>query len=265
MKKRHILALGGLAAPMLAVLITRLHGYDPTTDVDSSRASVGPSAAHWLGTDHLGRDVAWRVVAASEAFVAPALGACLVAFVLGVGGGAVAGWFGGPIASAIRYAFTVVSSLPRFVIILLACAVYGNHPAVLSLIAGVAYVPTVGEAVFTRIEAFRSAEFVLAAEAHGVHPLRVLLYHLLWVSGRKLVARHLLHLFGYFVVLETTLSYIGGFGVAEPQPSWGNMLAFEWGMRDGNPWAARAPAVALWLVVLSAAVLAEALGEGEDG
>lgn len=263
MKLQQKIALALLSAPLLARVLAR--GYDPTTDVATDRASLGPSAADWLGTDHLGRDVAWRVAAASEAFVVPALVACLCAFLLGVGGGAVAGWAGGALSSLIRYGFTVVSSLPRFVIVLLACAVYGNHPLVLSLIAGLAYVPTIGEAVFTRIEAFRSAEFVLAAEAHGVHPMRVLLYHLLWVSCRKLVTRHLLHLFGYFVVLETTLSYIGGFGVAEPQPSWGNMLAFEWGIRDGNPWAARAPAIALWLVVLAAAVLAEGMAEGEDG
>ena len=254
-----------LALAATAWVVSLLSGYDVVADVDISRASAAPSAEHWLGCDHLGRDVFWRLVTASRAFFGPGLMACAVALALGVGGGAAAGWLGGPAAAAIRYVFTVVASLPRFVLVLLACAIYGNDVEVLAAAAGVAYAPVVGEAIYTRISAFRVAEFVLAAEAHGVHPARILGYHLLWVNCRNLVARHALNLFAFFLLLETTLSYIGGFGVEEPDPSWGNMIAFEWAIRDGNAWASVAPAVAIWVLILGAALAGEALAERGDG
>jgi peptide/nickel transport system permease protein len=256
-------SLLGLAA--IGWVVSMTSGYDVIGDVDISRASAPPSAAHWLGCDHLGRDVLWRLVTASQAFVGPGLMACAVALGLGVGGGAVAGWTGGPLAAVIRYVFTVVASLPRFVLVLLTCSIYGNEVSVIAAAAGVAYAPVVGEAIYTRVSGFRVAEFVLAAEAHGVHPARILGYHLLWVNCRRLVARHALNLFAFFLLLETTLSYIGGFGVEEPDPSWGNMIAFEWAIRDGNAWATIAPAVALWALILSAALAGEALAERGDG
>ncbi|MCP4810429.1 MAG: ABC transporter permease [Proteobacteria bacterium] len=256
---------------LLAWCVSLVSGYDVTSDVDVLRASALPSAEHWLGTDHLGRDVAWRMLKSSEAFMGPALLACLVALGFGLPAGAIAGWSGGPIAGGVRYLFTVLESLPRFVLVLLACAIFGSEVAVIGLVAGVAYAPTLGEAIHARIESFRRAEFVLAAEAHGVHPVRVLVHHLLWVNCRRLVARHALMLFAYLLLLETTLSYIGGldgagsFGVAQPDPSWGNMIAFEWREPDANPWASWAPGLAIWGVILSAAWIGDALVEASDG
>lgn len=255
--------LGGLGLLLVgsAWLLSLFGGYDVIADVDITRASQGPSGAHWLGTDHLGRDIFWRLVTASEAFFGPGLLAALVALGVGVPVGALAGWLGGAAAGLLRYGFTVVSALPRFVLVLLVCAIYGNEVWIIALVAGAAYVPVVGEAVYERVSHFRGAGFVLAAEAHGVHPLRVLGYHLLWVNCRKLLARHALQLFAFFLLLETTLSYIGGFGVEEPQPSWGNMIAFEWATFEGNDWATRAPMLAIWGVLLSAMLVGELFSE----
>ena len=251
--------------------VSLVSGYDVTSDVDVTRASVGPSAEFWLGCDHLGRDVAWRLLKATEAFMGPALLALAVALSLGVLGGALAGWMGGAVRWLVRYTFTVVEALPRFVLVLLACAIYGSEVWIIGVVAGLSYAPTLGEAVFTRIESFRRAEFVLAAEAHGVHPAWVLGYHLIWVNCGRLVGRHALQLFAYFLLLETTLSYIGGldgagsFGVAQPDPSWGNMIAFEWREPNANGWASWAPGLAIWGVIMSAVLVAEGLVEGNDG
>ena len=263
--------VGVLGAVTVLWGVSLVSGYDVTSDVDVSRASVGPSAEYWLGTDHLGRNVAWRMLKATEAFMGPALLALVVALSLGVVGGALAGWVGGALRWLVRYSFTVVESLPRFVLVLLACAIYGSEVWIIGIAAGIAYAPTLGEAVFTRIESFRRAEFVLAAEAHGVHPLRVLTYHLLWVNCGRLVARHALQLFAYFLLLETTLSYIGGldgagsFGVPQPDPSWGNMIAFEWREPEANAWASWGPGLAIWGVIMSAVLVAEGLVEAGDG
>lgn len=259
--------LGALAGVIFLVLVglcwmsSLAVGFDLVADVDATRASIAPGATRWLGTDHMGRDVFWRLVTGSESFVGPGLLSCSIAVLASVPAGAVAGYRGGLVAQALRYLFTVVNSLPRFVLVLLACAIYGNEPAVLAIAAGLSYAPTLGEAVNGRIEALRSADFVIAARAHGVSGPVILGWHLLWVNCRRLVGRHLMTFFGYYLLLETTLSFIGGFGTEEPQPSWGNMLAFEFGVPDGNTWAWLAPALAIWVTIFATSLAGEALAE----
>ncbi|MDP6935181.1 MAG: ABC transporter permease subunit, partial [Myxococcota bacterium] len=164
-----------------------------------------------------------------------------------------------------RYLFAVVSSLPRFVLVLLVCSIYGAEPHVLAIATGASYAPQLGDAIHSRIMELTQADFVMAARAHGFSNLDIVLRQLLWVNCRHLAARHLLYLFGYYLLLETTLSYIGGFGIEEPQPSWGNMLAFEFGVHDGNLWAILAPALATWFTILAAILAAEGLQERGRG
>ncbi|MEE2751382.1 MAG: ABC transporter permease [Myxococcota bacterium] len=257
--------LGGLllSLVLLAWAVSLLVAYDAVSDVDISRASALPSLGHLLGTDHLGRDVSWRLITATLSFVGPGLVACILAALLSICAGALAGWYGGWIGEGFRYLFTVISAIPRFVLVLLVCSIYGSTVWNIALASALAYSPKMVESIYNRIAYFRVAEFVLAAEAHGVHPRRILSYHLVWVNCRYLIFRHMLTLFSYFLLVETTLSFIGGFGVVEPQPSWGNMIAFEWGVRDGNPWATFAPAIAIWAVILGCALLVEGIREDE--
>jgi len=260
---RRFLDYLGLSIAVLvlsAATLGPLSGYVPGLDVDVANANMSPNNHQWLGTDHLGRDVFWRLVFACQAFVWPALLACLSASIVAVPAGAIAGYFGGVWEVLIRFVTTVISSVPRFVLVLLVCSIYGTDLFVLALAVGLAYAPTLSEAVFTRIENIRSSEYLLANRAYGVPEWRILTVHLVLASCGRLIARHMVLLFGYFVVIETTLSYVGGFGVQEPQPSWGNMLAFEWG-RGGHPATMIAPVVALVGTILAMSWLADALSE----
>lgn len=250
-----------LAMVLLTWVVSLIAGYDVVADVHPDLAGLHPGTASLLGTDHMGRSVAWRLVTASQAFVGPGLVAAAVSLLLGVPTGALSGYLGGWSAGIIRYLWAVVASVPRFVLVLLACAIYGSDPSVLAVVAGLAFAPGLGEAVHTRICELRGREFVLATRAHGVSPLRTVAWHLLWVGCRALVLRQVLYLFAFVLVLETSLSYIGGFGIEEPRPSWGNMLAFEFGVHDGNPWAWAAPALAIWLTLAAAIGVASTLRE----
>lgn len=261
------LAMGLFAALLLLWAVALLVPYDVVGDVHPELADAAPSAAHWLGTDHLGRDVSRRLVTASRAFVLPGLGAAGVAGIVGLTLGTVAGWFGGAAEQLVRLMFTVVGAIPRLVLVLLAATILGDTPVLLALAAGLVCAPELGSAVAARLGELRRAEFVLALRAHGIPDGRILGYHLLWVNARGVVARQLFTVFGYYVGLETTLSYLGGFGIQEPAPSWGNMVAFEFGRPDGNPFAWLAPALALWAAVVACTWLAEDLGrrEASDG
>ncbi len=248
-------------ALLLAVIAVGLAGpwlpYDPASGALASRASLPPGAEHWLGTDHLGRDVAWRVALSAGAFAWPGLLAAMVAVVLGVPAGAVSGYRGGPVEAICRYGFTVVASVPRFVLVLLTAAIYGGSPTVLAIAAGVTYAPMLGEAVYSRIASARRAEFVLGLRAHGVPEGRILLVHLIGATCGRLIARHVVLVFAYVVVLETTLAYIGSYGVQEPTPS------FSWGRDNALAWAA--PVAALLCVLAACHRTADALGERADG
>ena len=229
---------------------------DRALEVVTPLASDAPSLGAPLGRDHLGRDVLARLVVGAWAFVTPGALANVVALGLGVPIGATAGWFGGLVAAGQRALTTSVESVPTLGLVCLGAAIFGPTPEVLGALAGLAWAPRVAEAVRARLESLRQAELVLALEAHGVPPWRVLTRHLLWVGCRGLLTRQALTLFAAVLTLETTLSYLGDLGVAEPTPSWGNMLSFEWGI-DGNPWAAAAPALTLWITCVALAWLNE--------
>ncbi|MCK6525392.1 ABC transporter permease subunit [Myxococcota bacterium] len=238
------------------VLALGLAWGDRALEVVTPLASAGPGWETPLGRDHLGRDVLARLVVGAWSFVAPGALACAAALGLGVPVGAAAGWFGGLVATAQRALTASVESVPTLALVCLGAAIFGPTPLVLGALAGLAWAPRVAEAVRARLESLRQAELVLALEAHGVPPWRVLGHHLLWVGCRGLLARQALTLFAAVLTLETTLSYLGDLGVAEPTPSWGNMLSFEWGI-DGNPWAAAAPALTLWAACAALAWLNE--------
>ena len=87
------------------------------------------------------------------------------------------------------------------------------------------------------------------------------------MNAKALIARHLLQLFGYFLLVETTLSFLGDFGVQEPHPSWGNMIsrdALQGGMTDLNLWASAAPILAIWITIMSCAQLGQSFEEVND-
>ena len=252
------------AVIFVAALGSFLVGYDPVLDVNTSRANLQPSATAWLGTDHLGRHVFMRLITAGGTFLWPSTLAAIVALTLAVPSGALAGWFGGAAAAALRFIHGCIAAIPRFVLVLLASSIYGADLRVLGLTAGIAYAPTLAEAVYARIEDLKRADYVLANRAHGLSSQRILWQHLVWWGCGRLILRHAVLVFVYVIVLETTLSYLGSFGVQEPTPSWGNMLVFEWG-RDGNNAAFWAPSLAIWLTVLSLVWVAEGLQEEARG
>ena len=263
MRLGRALGLGAAAALAGVWIFAALSGYDPILDVHPELAGLGPGAGHWLGTDHLGRDVLRRLMLASHSFVGPGLMSCAVALSVALPLGALSGYLGGPAAALLRLPLSSIASIPRFVWVLLACTILTPSASVLSIAAGLAYAPALSGALSARVEALRQAEFVLALRAHGYAGWEILGHQILWVNCRRLVARHLLHLFSFFLTLETSLSYIGNFGVAEPSPSWGNMLSFSFDRLD-NPLAATAPALALWITALGLSLLASDL-ERSDG
>jgi len=241
-------------AVMVVGLVALVIPYDPADAVSYDALLKPPSAAHWLGTDGQGRDVLMRLVKGTEAFFLPGLMGGLIAVVLGGLAGAYTGYASGPLRSALVGLLQLVDTLPRLVFIILLCTIRNPSIPLIAVVAGLLFVPTVATVVRRKVEALGSEDYILAHIAHGFTPTRILLHHILWLQCWPLLVRQAAFVFGYVLFVETGLSYLGDYGVQEPDPSWGNMVAQVKDLAGAGAWPWLAPAVAI--VVTIAAFLA---------
>lgn len=262
LRPRAAFGVGVLVMLTLVRLFAMLSPYDPVTDVDMERAFAQPSWTHLLGTDQLGRDLFHRIVHGTEAFYIPGLLACLLAAIGGTVGGGLSAYFGGPFAAIFRYFTALLTSFPRFILILLVCSIFDGGIYLISLLTGLVYLPLIAETVYRKVLYFRATEFIEAARAHGLSHSRILFFHILYLNCMPPILKHMLYLFGYVILIETSLSYLGGFGVQEPMPSWGNMLAQarEY-LFQGQVLFLTVPAIAISVTILGLVALGDAINE----
>lgn len=229
---------------------------------------LGDRIRSLLGTDTSGQSILIQLVEGTSAFFLPGLLATIVALAGGILIGALAGFYGGWLAWCARYLSTVVSSFPNLILVLLCTTVFGQDMYLIAGVVGVTFIPLVGEEVRRKVAQFKAQEFVLAAEAHGLGNARILLYHILWLNCLPLILRQLVFLWGYLVILETSLSYLDR-GVLHGGLSWGKMLYdYRSGMFRGDLWSPLVVTAAILIAMAGFYLLAEGLqrqAEGEGG
>jgi len=226
-----------------------------------------------LGNDRNGYSLTATLVEATQAFFLPALLSCGIALFFGTLLGAIAGYFrGGLLESSTKLLLTVIASYPRLILVIVAVGFFvaylhdpgravGMRLFLMAMMLGVAYVPVLALAIYQKVGAFQREQFIEAARAHGLSDVRILGYHILWANCMPVLARHFFYLFGYFILVETSLSYLGPeYGVPGSIPSWGNLLA---GCSKGELFSAAvmAPSVAIVGSILGLTFLGDAIGE----
>lgn len=249
-KQQSSWALIGLCTFMAVITVAIEPSF--STSTDTLRLSQPPSLNHLLGTDHLGRSVAWRLLFATRAFAYPTLIAMVVASLIAVPTAALAGYYDGWPRRTYLAIHGVVSAIPRFVLILLILSLYSTSTTVLAIAIGVAYTPALSEAIYDHVKTLRAAPWVRAHFAWGFSHSTILWKFIVFRACRTLFTRHMANIFAYVLVVESTLSYLGSYGVQEPNPSLGNMMSFSWGYQSGNPMAFAAPTLLLFALVLAA-------------
>ena len=227
------------------------------TDMDMLARRAPPSAEHWLGTDHLGRDMFSRLVYGARVslivgFLAPVIGVAIGAFL-----GMLAGYFRGRFETFTVGGVDVLLAFPPLVFILAVTAYMGQSVANITLVIGVLSVPA-----FTRVAravtlSLTEREFVVAARALGATHSRILLRELLPNVALPLVAFFLLGV-AVTIVVEGALSFLG-LGVPPPAPSWGSMIAEGRESLDIAPWLAFLPAIFMFLSVLAFNIVGDTL------
>jgi len=263
--RRVWVALGVLAAIALsAVFAPLLAPYDPRAQLDIVHLqNKPPSLAHPFGTDMFSRDVLSRLIFGTRVSLSIALGAVAIAVTFGTMVGVVAGYYGGAIDAMLMRFVDAASSIPNLLLIIVVIALWGDVGVVLLtlLIAAVNWF-TVSRLVRTETLAVRETDYVVAAQALGSRPSRILVRHLLPnVVGPAIISAALA--IGNVILLEAGMSYLG-IGVRPPAASWGSII------QDGSQriadlwWLTLFPGLAILVTVFACNALADALRDALD-
>lgn len=212
---------------------------------------------HLLGTDRFGRDLFVRMMLAGRLSLAIGIGGSLMAGVIGVIIGALAGWWRGAFDRLAMAATDALLAIPRLILLLLCAALWRPGAATVVIVLAATGWMGVARLVRAEVMGLQARAFVDAAGALGIPPLRVLGRHVLPNAlGPALVATTLG--VGNAILLESGLAFLG-LGVQPPHPSWGNMIAGGRDLIVTAPWVAIAPGLALILTVLACTLLGDAM------
>lgn len=244
---------------LLALLAPVLSPYDPGVDRDYLSRLVSPSAAHWFGTDNLGRDLlvrVWHGLGISLLVSAVAVSAGLFA---GTFLGLVAGYFRGWVDGAIVMLADVLLAFPSILLAIAIVTVTGpSLPSVIIAVSTV-QVPIYIRLTRSAVLSLREREFVLAVKALGASDWRVILRHILPGSLGPLVVQGTLSI-GTATLESAGLGFLG-LGAQPPAPELGTMLsdAFKGGYALSAPWTILFPGLLITLIVLGFNLLGDAL------
>jgi peptide/nickel transport system permease protein len=227
-----------IALMLMAVFAESIapYGYDET--VRGARMKP-PGAAHWLGTDNLGRDMWSRIVYGARVSVAVGFLTVALAVLLATTIGVSCGYFGGVYDLVVQRVVDAWLSFPYLIIILSVMAVLG--PGLLNVVISLAVIIAAVNARVIRSAtiAIAHATYVEAARAVGCGHARIIVRHILPNVAATIIILATIGL-GAAILAESALSFLG-FGVPPPYPSWGAMLS-----GSGRTYMLRAPWMAVW-------------------
>lgn len=253
--KRALAVLGALILAALLLPALLPWRYD-IIDWNAVRAGLG-APGHPFGTDGVGRDLLARTLVGTRVTLAVAGAAALVAGVVGVAWGAIAGWCGGRIDEAMMRMVDALYALPFMFVVILLMVVFGRSILLVFLGIGLVEWLTMARVVRGQVLALRQRPFVLAAEAAGVRPPAILLRHVLPnVAGVALA--YLLLTVPQVVMIESFLSFLG-LGVQEPLTSLGILVKDGADEMDLAPHALLLPGGMLVAILVSLTIAGERL------
>ncbi len=232
--------------------------YGPN-DIDLRARLEPPSAAHWLGTDELGRDLLARMIHGAKISLLVGIAAAAFSLLIGILLGGIAGYAGGWADLVISRAVEVVVAFPFLVLLLALVAVLS--PGVGTIILALALTSWPAEARLIRGEVLRLREldYAVAARATGAGAGRVLLRHLLPNAIQPALVSASFGI-SAAIMVESAISFLG-FGIPLPYASWGSILSSADEHLRHAWWLALFPGLAIFLTVVASNLLGEGLRE----
>lgn len=263
--RRRPSALIGLAVVICFILMAIFAPYiSPQDPIATSWGAIrkAPSAAHWFGTDEIGRDVLSRVIWGTQASLMAGVISVSISLLIGVPLGLLAGFVGGTVDAMISRITDAFLACP-FLILAIALAAFLGPSLTNAMVAiGISAAPifvrlTRGQVIQIKVE-----DYVEAARSVGNPPWRIALVHILPNILPPLLVQSTLAI-AAAVIAEASLSFLG-LGQQPPAPSWGSMLNTAKNFIEQAPWMAIWPGLSIFLLVLSFNLFGDGLRDALD-
>jgi peptide/nickel transport system permease protein len=221
-----------------------------------------PSAAHWMGTDELGRDILSRVIYGARITLFIVLLVAVIAAPLGLLIGTVSGYFGGWVDRVLMGLTDVFLSMPRLILALAFVAALG--PGIENAVIAIAITSWPVYARIARAETltFRNAEFIAAVQMQGASHARVIGLHIVPLCLSSTIVRVTLDMAG-IILIAAGLGFLG-LGAQPPLPEWGAMISAGRKVLLNQWWVATVPGIAIFIVSLGFNLLGDGLRDVLD-
>ncbi|HAS32664.1 MAG: ABC transporter permease [Microbacterium sp.] len=218
-------------------------------DIDVASQLQPPSAAHWFGTDELGRDVFSRVIIATGTSLSIAVAAVAFAVVVGVLVGVTGGYRGGWVDLVLMRIVDVMFAFPVLLLALAIVAIFQPGVLTTTLAIGIVYTPIFARVARASTLAVRTSPFVQVSQTMGTPGPVIVARHVLPNIAGPLVVQTSLSL-AFAILSEAALSFLG-LGVQPPSPSWGGMLFTAQGFLGQAWWMSVFPGAAIFITALA--------------
>ena len=245
-----------IAAIAVAIAGPWLTPYDPNANNLMHRLQ-SPSAAHWFGTDDLGRDIFSRMLAGARISISFPFGSVALAIVLGLPAGLLAGYGGTRLGRVLDFAADILMSFPPLLLAIAFIAVRGPGLGSAMIVVGIIFAPRLFRIARAATQEVMAETYIEAARAIGSSPFQILLRHVLRnIAGPVIV--YVSFAMGTALLIEAILSFIG-LGVQPPAAGWGSMLGRAFRYLYQSPSGIVFPGAAIAATVLAFNLLGDAL------
>ena len=258
--KRNRTAIAGglivLSVFVIALLAPILSPYDPAF-IDIETILMGPTHAHPLGTDELGRDVLSRMIWGSRISLLVGFVAVGISILIGILIGAVAGYYGGWADDVLMQFVDIMLSIPTFFLILAVIALVEPNIWNIMIVIGVTSWMGVARLVRGQFLTLKEMDYITAARALGAKDGRMIFFHILPNAMSPVYVSAVLGVAGA-ILTESSLSFLG-LGVQPPTPSWGSIITGGKDTIEIAWWLSLFPGLAILITVLGYNLLGEGL------
>lgn len=249
-----VVVLGGLFAPLIATHMPN--------QIDVAARLTPPSAAHWLGADHLGRDLYSRGLYGTRIAVSVALAVTATALVLGILLGVTAAYAPAAVERTILAVFDIISSFPSLILALALVAVLGPGLVNIIILVTIVFIPQFGRIARAQTLTVKERPFLEAERALGASGPRIMLFHVLPNIVGPIVVLASMNI-PVVITLEAGLSFLG-VGIRPPLASWGSMLFDGFTYLEQSIWPVLVAGGMLTLATLGFTLFGEALRDAID-
>jgi peptide/nickel transport system permease protein len=249
-----VIVLSGIAAPVIATHLPN--------QIDVAARMGPPSASHWFGTDHLGRDLFSRGLFGTRIAVGVAFSVTAIALVFGLLLGITAAYAPAAVERTILAAFDIISSFPSLILALALVAVLGPGLGNVIILVTIVFIPQFGRIARAQTLTVKERPFLEAERALGASGARIMAFHVLPNIVGPIVVLASMNI-PVVITLEAGLSFLG-VGIRPPLASWGSMLFDGFTYLEQSVWPVLVAGGMLTLATLGFTLLGESLRDAID-